>query len=451
VVLALHGTTLLNGDRCAQPERRHAKRLHAGTLLRDALHLPVRRSATHRTCRNAAPRRTALAGTPLRDALWDRSEVDALIAVRRRARTTLRAPASAVAAVLAVTVVASAGCTGRPPASEQAAAPTPPAATSTAPTTPGLQTVAPTAAATPPAAKPAKPAKPHPVSLLALMQKRYDGRSLRVGRVLARTSEYTRYSVTYRSGALSISGIMNVPRGNGPFPVLILNHGYIDPRVYTTGRGLAREQDYLARQGYVVLHTDYRNHAQSDDDPNSDFRLRLGYTEDVINAVLAVKKSSLPYLDGDRVGLLGRSMGGGVTLNALVVQPGLVDAAVVYAPVSSNAVDNFNRWIRGTPERRQLAQRIIRAYGSPERNPAFWRNVSPVTFLDRISEPILIHHGTADESCPIQWSHQTVAALQRLGKDATLLTYRGEPHAFGAAWPTSIRRTVAFFDRHLRA
>src|SRR4249920_3740286 len=70
---------------------------------------------------------------------------------------------------------------------------------------------------------------PHPVSLQALMAKEYDGRQLRVGRVLARTSDYTRHFVTYRSGKLTISGIMNVPTGAGPFPVLVLNHGYIDP------------------------------------------------------------------------------------------------------------------------------------------------------------------------------------------------------------------------------
>lgn len=221
---------------------------------------------------------------------------------------------------------------------------------------------------------------PHPVSLPALMQKRYDGRDLRTARVLGRNSAYTRYAATFWSGRLRISGIMNVPAGRGPFPVLILNHGYIDPDIYTTGRGLAREQDYLARRGYVVLHVDYRNHAQSDDDPDYELGLRLGYTEDVINAVYAVKESSLPYLDGDRVGMLGRSMGGGVTFNAVVVQPDLVKAAVVYAPVSSNVVDNFDRWIRRMGERRVLAQRIAARYGAPEENPEFWRNVSPVTF-----------------------------------------------------------------------
>jgi dipeptidyl aminopeptidase/acylaminoacyl peptidase len=293
------------------------------------------------------------------------------------------------------------------------------------------------------------PTPPHPVSIQALIQMEYDGGGLKLGEVLDETSSYTRYFVTYRSSGLNISGVMNVPSGDGPFPALVLNHGYIDPDVYTNGRGLRREQDYLARNGYVVLHTDYRNHAQSDDDPNAEQNLRLGYTEDVVNAVLALRTSGLPAVDPNRIGLLGRSMGGGVTYNVLVAQPGLVDAAVVFAPVSSNAVDNFDRWIRGQPGNAALADQIVATYGSPEDNPSFWRNTSPVTFFDRVSEPILVHHGTADESCPIEWSQTTVAILQSLGKDAELLTYDGEPHAFEAAWEQSMERTIAFFQRHL--
>jgi len=336
------------------------------------------------------------------------------------------------------------GCTSTTSADRPVPATTPMTSTPTP--------AAPTTAESPAAAAPTPtPDRPHTVSLQALMEKEYDGRGLRVGRVLARHREYTRYFVTYKSGKLTISGIMNVPAGDGPFPVLVLNHGYIDPAVYTNGRGLSREQDYLARRGYVVLHTDYRNHAQSDDDPDSELKLRLGYTEDVINAVLAIKGSSLPYLDRERVGLLGRSMGGGVTFNVLVAKPGLVDAAVVFAPVSSDAVDNFNRWIRRDSGRSRLTKRIVAEYGAPERNPAFWRNVSAVNFFDRLTEPILVHHGTADESCPIEWSRTTVAALQRRNRDAQLVTYEGEAHAFGPAWPTSMRRTVAFFDKHLSA
>lgn len=293
---------------------------------------------------------------------------------------------------------------------------------------------------------PTTTAPPHPVSLQTLMQKELTGRNLKVGRVLATTSTYTRYFVTYESGDLTISGIMNVPEGSGPFPSLVLNHGYIDPDVYVNGQGLRREQDYLAREGYVVLHTDYRNHAQSDDDPNYELGLRLGYTEDVLNAVMAIKRSGLSYIDPERVGLLGRSMGGGVTFNAAVVRPELIKAVVVFAPVSSNAVDNFNRWFRRDSERRALAQRIADKYGSPEENPDFWRNVSSVNFFDRIAVPLVIHHGTSDDSVPIEWSEKTTAALKAAGKDVRFFVYEGEEHAFGPLWTRSMRRTVEYLD-----
>ena len=275
------------------------------------------------------------------------------------------------------------------------------------------------------------------------MTKKYNGGNLRLGRVLARNAAYTRYHVTYTSGLLTISGIMNVPTTPGRHPALVLNHGHIDPAVYTNGRGLMREQDYLARRGYVVLHTDYRNHAQSSDDPRSELDLRLGYTEDVINAVHALRTSQ--YVDPERIGLLGRSMGGGITYNVLVAQPGLVKAAVVFAPVSSDAVDNFNRWIRND---RPIATTILRTYGEPSRNPAFWRNLSAVNFFDRVTEPLLIHHGESDSTCPIAWSRETLAALKAAGKDATMYTYPGEEHAFGPAWPTSMARSVTFLKQH---
>ena len=274
------------------------------------------------------------------------------------------------------------------------------------------------------------------------MTKKYDGRNLRLGQVLARNAAYTRYYVTYSSGSLTISGIMNVPRTPGPHPALVLNHGYIDPAIYTNGRGLMREQDYLARRGYVVLHTDYRNHAQSSDDPRSELDLRLGYTEDVINAVHALRTSQ--YVDPERIGLLGRSMGGGITYNVLVAQPGLVKAGVVFAPVSSDAVDNFDRWVRNE---RPIATTILRTYGEPARNPSFWRNLSAVNFFDRVTEPLLIHHGESDSTCPIAWSRETLVALKAAGKNATMYTYPGEEHAFGPAWPTSMARTVSFLKQ----
>jgi dipeptidyl aminopeptidase/acylaminoacyl peptidase len=294
----------------------------------------------------------------------------------------------------------------------------------------------------------AAPTPPHPVSIPGLIARDHQGSGLRLGAVLARTGAYTSYAITYEANGLTVSGLLNIPEGEGPFPALVLAHGYIDPAVYTTGRGLTREQDLLARHGYVVLHTDYRNHARSDDDPDNDVNLRLGYTEDVIAAVKALRASGRAEIDRERIGLLGRSMGGGVVYNTLVVAPGLVDAAVVYAPVSSRPAENIDRFQR--PEGDPVVAEIEAAHGSPEENPRFWREVSPVTYADRVTEPLLIHHGTADTVCPLRWSRQTAAAFEAAGKDVRLITYAGEGHTFQGRWRDSMGITMDFFDRHLR-
>lgn len=307
-----------------------------------------------------------------------------------------------------------------------------------------------TASPTPAAGEETGRAPVNPVSLPALFEdEKYDGGGLRVGQMLAQTDTYTKYFVSYRSDGLRISGILDVPRGKGPFPALVLAHGYIDPEIYVNGQGLMREQDWLARAGYVVLHTDYRNHAASSNDPGSERRMRLGYTVDTINAVHALRAAGRVPVDRERIGLLGRSMGGGVVYNVLATQPGLVDAAVAYAPVSSRTADNFNRWIRDDPGRDALSDFILRTYGEPRDNPRFWREVSPRTYFDRITEPLLIHHGTADESCPIRWSRTSQRLLEQAGVDSRLLVYPGEPHAFIADWPLSMRRTVDFFRANL--
>lgn len=290
----------------------------------------------------------------------------------------------------------------------------------------------------------------HPISLPALMEKSYDGRDFRLGQVLENNSVYTRHYVTYKSETLTISGIMNIPKGTPPtsgWPVLFLNHGYIDPAIYTNGRGLKREQDYLARRGYAVVHSDYRNHAESDDDPENELNFRLGYTVDIINAITALRLAKLPGIDTERIGMLGHSMGGGVTLNTLVVAPDLVDAAVLFAPVSANYERNYERWTRSDSEQ---GKRIIERYGTPAQSPEFWNGISAKNYFDRIATPIQNHHGTVDESVEIKWSDELDSWLKAAGKSHDYRIYPGEPHEFVQAWPLVMSRTLAFFDEHVK-
>lgn len=284
-----------------------------------------------------------------------------------------------------------------------------------------------------------------PASLPALMRERFTGGRVRLLRETGSTDAYRRWEVSYPSGGLTITGVLLRPRGRGPFPGAVFAHGHIEPSIYVTGQGLRREQDRMAREGYVVLHADYRGHAGSDPGTELAVETRLGYTRDVVNAVLALQR--LPYVDPDRTALLGRSMGGGIILDALVVRPGLVRAAVLFSSVSSDFLDNLRRWT--LPERPDVARRLFDRFGTPRQRPEFYDGLSARTYFDRVTEPVLLHHGTSDDSCPLPWAHATQRALRRAGADSTLRVYDGEEHAFGPQWDLAMRRTVRFLDDHL--
>ena len=295
-----------------------------------------------------------------------------------------------------------------------------------------------------------------PVSVLGLAEQRHRGDRLRLGAVRERTPAYTSYDVTYRSRSTTgrgeesytISGVLNVPNGRGPFPAVVLAHGYIDPAIYVRGQGMTRERGYLAARGYVALHVDYRNHAESDDDPLFQVRMRLGYSADVINAVKALRASPDVPVGDDRVALFGRSMGGGVILKALVAEPGLVQAAAPWASVSSLEGQNYDQFIRPDPEDSGLQQQLARRYGPPERNPRFWRENSSRPYLDRVTEPVLMVHGRFDDTCPPRWATATQRALRQAGVSSQLAWY-DDGHAFGPAFNAAMARTVRFFDRQL--
>jgi dipeptidyl aminopeptidase/acylaminoacyl peptidase len=352
-----------------------------------------------------------------------------------------------VVAVVTVGAVLMTGCSGgeASPAGEAPSTSSAPSSSSTAPEQPSSSDSS---------ARPDSRRAAPPVSVLGLAAQRHRGDRLRLGAVREQTADYTSYDVTYRSRsttrrsdeAYTISGVLNVPHGRGPFPAVVLAHGYIDPAIYVRGQGMTRERGYLAARGYVALHVDYRNHAESDDDPLFQVRMRLGYSADVINAVKALRRTRAVPVDDDRIAVFGRSMGGGVAMKALEAEPGLVRAAAAWASVSSLEGENYARFIRPDAGDAGLRDQLGRRYGTPAENPRFWRQNSARPHLDRITEPVLLVHGRIDDTCPPPWATATYRAMRRAGVDVQLQWY-DDGHAFGPAFDAAMARTVRFFDR----
>jgi dipeptidyl aminopeptidase/acylaminoacyl peptidase len=267
---------------------------------------------------------------------------------------------------------------------------------------------------------------------------------------VSENSAYTRYNAEYLSNGLKISGIMNIPKGDGPYPLLMLNHGYIATSVYTRGRGLKREQDYLARHGFAVFHSDYRSHAESDESPDTERRVYdagLEYSMDVANAVNAIRAAKLPTVNAERVGMLGHSMGGGVSLNIAVARPEAINALALYAPVNTDAWENYWRWRKERDEDDRTAD----VMKTREENPEAWDALSSKTYLKNLNVPVVLFQGGKDKDVPKEWSDELHAHLKELNKDVEYIEYPAEGHEFAGRWNDFMEKTAAFFKEYLSA
>jgi cephalosporin-C deacetylase-like acetyl esterase len=87
----------------------------------------------------------------------------------------------------------------------------------------------------PTAATPDATPDPYETYTIAHLRSReYGGGQLEIVERVGANSAFTRYLVKYLSEGLEIHGFMNVPRDEGPHPVIIALHGYIDPGIGDT-------------------------------------------------------------------------------------------------------------------------------------------------------------------------------------------------------------------------
>jgi len=261
---------------------------------------------------------------------------------------------------------------------------------------------------------------PNPLSLEALAEKEYGLGELRVEYTWENKAEFTRYYVTYDSDDLNIHGYVNVPVGEGPFPVVIALHGYIPASEYETLDYSTRYADSIARKGYIVLHPNMRNFPPSDSAPRrGDYH--SGFTTDVMNLLEYVRQeagqegSIFENADLSSMGIWGHSLGGSVALRVSALVPE-IDAVVLYAAVTQ-------RYSNGSA-----------GFG--------------VYDLENSDAAFQVHHGTADPTVRVSSSTRFCAQLEAVEKEYECFFYQDAPHTFlrlGQDDPLFIQRVVDFY------
>jgi dipeptidyl aminopeptidase/acylaminoacyl peptidase len=276
---------------------------------------------------------------------------------------------------------------------------------------------------------------------------------IEIVRELEQTANFTRYLIAYPSDGLRITGMMNRPRGDGPFPVVILNHGYYPLDVYQTGNGSKLAADYLANRGFLTLAPDFRSHAGSDNAPNM---FRAGHVIDALNLIPLAQK--LPEAQPGKIGMWGHSNGGAITAKAITISDQIA-AAVIYSPASSSIVEDYHfradragRRAPSSTERSTISRVTVEFPVTPDQAPELYEQLSPLPYLGFVQADIQIHWGTDDETVPYKWPGDLLAGLQAAGKSVEYFEYPGQPHSFqGASNQLYLRRIAQFFADRLQA
>ncbi|MGE5413766.1 MAG: prolyl oligopeptidase family serine peptidase [Syntrophomonadaceae bacterium] len=227
-------------------------------------------------------------------------------------------------------------------------------------------------------------------------------------------------------------------------PALVWVHGGPGGQ---TRRQYSAAIQYLVNHGYVLLGINNRGSSGYGKTFNTADDHRHGH-EPLWDCVAGKKYlQALPYVDPDRVGIIGGSYGGYMVLAALAFRPDEFAVGVDIFGVSNwlRTLTSIPKWWES--ERQALYKEI----GDPDKEPDYLREISPLFHADKIRQPLLVVQGANDPRVIKPESDDIVAAVKKNGVPVEYVVLPDEGHGFSkkANQITAWRAVLDFLDRYL--
>lgn len=202
-------------------------------------------------------------------------------------------------------------------------------------------------------------------------------------------------------------------------PLVVLIHGGVHANFDTSEAHLVRE---LIAQGYSVISSDYRGSTGY----GRAFYEAIDYGGREVDDVYEGARWMLEnydFLDAKRVGIMGWSHGGLITLMNIFQHPAFYAVAYAGVPVS----DLVARLGYEDISYQNLYSAPYHIGKTVREDIAEYRKRSPVTHVKELQTPLLVHTNTADEDVNVLEVEHLIDALKAEGKKFEYKIYENAP------------------------
>jgi len=238
-----------------------------------------------------------------------------------------------------------------------------------------------------------------------------------------------------------VTGQLNLPRGEGPYPLIVMFRGYVDQKTYTTGTGTKKAGEYFANNGFITIAPDFLGYGGSDHEAENIFESRFQTYVTALSLLQSL--NSLDAWDQKNVFIWGHSNGGQIAITVLEITQKPFPTTL-WAPVSKPFPYSVLYYTDESDDKGKLIRGELAKFEDEYDTDLY----STDGYFDRIKAPIQLHQGTADDAVPPSWSNNLAKILSSLNVDLEYYTYLGADHNLNPSWNAVVARDVAFFKKH---
>lgn len=246
---------------------------------------------------------------------------------------------------------------------------------------------------------------------------------------------------SFESEGKKITGMINYRLGKKS-PAVVMIRGYVDKEGYYSGSGTWRVADELAKEGFVTVSIDFLGFGGSDGESVDMLEARFEKAPAVMDLIASVK--TLDFVDAEKIGIWAHSNGGQIAISVLEALGERIPT-VLWAPMTNPFPKSVLDTADDLDDGGRMVKKAIREFEKKYDS----RRYSFENYYDWVNASIVIHQGTGDYWCKMDWQVEVISELVKRGKEASLRVWPGDDHNLSKNWEEIVAEDVIFFKKQL--